>query len=178
MDALKKLDEARPAPFAARTQPFTRFSIKDYNAVLDKWLHAVAKEEESPTPEQFEVLRKIKDRVMLEIRLEKEGILLPKAHPERATAEEPLRGFVHGPPGTGKSKVISWIRRMFEEALEWHHEEEFLCVAFQNRVAHAMGGTTLHSGGDIAVGSQSIINLTHTQISTSSSRAISIYAGS
>ena len=87
MDAVKKLDEARPAPFAARTQPFTRLSIKDYNAVLDKWLHAVAKEKESPTPEQFEVLRKIKDRVMLEIRLEKEGILLPKTHPERATAE-------------------------------------------------------------------------------------------
>ena len=33
------------------------------------------------------LLRKIKDRVVLEVRLEKEGILVPKAHPERATAE-------------------------------------------------------------------------------------------
>ena len=87
LDAVKKLDEARPAPFAARTQPFIRFSINDYNAALDKWLHAVAKKEESPTPGQFEVQRKSKYRVMLEIRLQKEGILLRKAHPERAPAE-------------------------------------------------------------------------------------------
>ena len=39
-----------------------------------------------------------------------------------------------------------------------------LCVAFQNRVAYAMGGTTLHSSGDIAVGNQSVTNLTHTDI--------------
>ena len=71
---------------------------------------------------------------------------------------------MHGPPGTGKSKLISWVRRMFEQALEWQHEEDFLCVAFQNRVAHAMGGTTLHSSADIAVGSQATINLTHTDI--------------
>ena len=53
---------------------------------------------------------------------------------------------------------------MFEEALAWKHEEEFLCVAFQNRVAYATGGTTLHSSGDIAVGNQSATNLTHTDV--------------
>ena len=100
------------------------------------------------------MLHKAKDRILLEIRFEKEGLLLPKAHPERAAAEEPLRGFVHGSPGTGKSNLISWLRRMFEEALAWQHEEEFLCVAFQNRVAHVMGGITLRSSGDIAVENQ------------------------
>ena len=66
--------------------------------------------------------------------------------------EEPLRGFTHGGPGTGKSRLISWIVRMFKEALGWEHRVEFLRVAFQNRVAHAMGGTTLHEGGNVPVG--------------------------
>ena len=58
--------------------------------------------------------------------------------------------------------MIRWITRLFTEALEWKHEDEFLCVAFQNRVAHAMGGNTLHGGGDIAVGGQR--SLDHTDI--------------
>ena len=41
---------------------------------------------------------------------------------------------------------------MFKEALCWERRVEFLCVAFQNRVAHAMGGTTLHEGGNVPVG--------------------------
>ena len=60
-----------------------------------------------------------------------------------------MRSFVHGPPGTGKSKLISWIRRLFTEALGWEHKREFIFLAFQNRVAYAMGGSTLHIGGDI-----------------------------
>ena len=59
-----------------------------------------------------------------------------------------------GSPGTGKRRVIKWLRRMFIEALGWQHEDEFLCVAFQNRVAHAMGGSTLHAAGHISIGGQ------------------------
>ena len=51
----------------------------------------------------------------------------------------------------------------FMEALEWEHGVEFLCVAFQNRVAYAMGGVTLHTGGDVNVGS-SDRGLDHTDI--------------
>ena len=57
--------------------------------------------------------------------------------------------LVHGPPGTGKSEVLKWLRDFFEEALGWQHEEQFLCVAFQNRMAAMIGGTTFHSGGDL-----------------------------
>ena len=46
----------------------------------------------------------------------------------------------------------------------WTHEDEFLCVAFQNRVAHAMGGTTFHSCGDIGVGGQRSSQPMHTDI--------------
>ena len=123
MDAIKNTEETRPAPFAGRTEPFTRLSMKDYSSLLTTWFHKLSNEKVAPTSQQLEVLHKIKERILLELRLEKEGILLEKSHPERAAAEEPLRGFVHGSPGTGKSKLINWIRRMFEEALSWKHEE-------------------------------------------------------
>ena len=73
-----------------------------------------------------------------------------------------MLGFWHGSLGTGNSRVIKWIRQMFTEAVGWRHEDEFLCVAFQNRVAHAMGGHTMHVGGDICAGGQR--SLDHTDI--------------
>ena len=99
----------------------------------------VLQEDEAPTAEQLFVPNRVADRVLEDSRLEKEWVLLAKTHPERTKAEEPLLAFCHGSPGTGKSRVIKWVTRMFVEALGWQHEDEFLCVAFQNRVAHAMG---------------------------------------
>ena len=81
----------------------------------------------------------VKKRVLTECILEKDIDLHTKNSTEQSI--EPLRGFVHGPPGTGKSKIIEWIRRFFTEAMEWEHGVEFVFVAFQNRVAHAMKGT-------------------------------------
>ena len=164
LEEAKKMEEGRPAPFAGRTEPMASLSVTDDGERLQKWLADVARESEAPTEEQFSIIKKVAERVLVEFRLQKEGLLLPKAHPERQEAEEPLRAFIHGPPGTGKSRVITWIRRMFMEALQWEHGVEFLCVAFQNRVAHAMQGMTLHSGGDISVGGQHSPNLTHADI--------------
>ena len=103
VDAIKNTEESRPAPFACQTKPFAHLHTKDYSSLLTTWFHAVSNEKVAPTSQQLEVLHNTKDRILLELRLEKEGILLPKAHPERAAAEEPLRGFVHGSPGTGKA---------------------------------------------------------------------------
>jgi len=154
--------EERPAPFAGKTLPTSSLSTTAYGQRLASWLQRVQQEEETPTDEQLSVLNRVADRVLQEFRLEKEGLLLNKTDPERTKAEQPLFGFCHGSPGTGKSKVIKWITRLFTEALEWKHEDEFLCVAFQNRVAHAMGGNTLHAGGDIGVGGQR--SLDHTDV--------------
>ena len=86
----------------------------------------------------------------------------PKNDPQRIEAELPLLVFIHGSPGTGKSRVIKWITRLFSEALQWTHEDEYLCAVFQNKVAHAMEGNTLHVGGDIAVGGDR--SLQHTDV--------------
>ena len=45
----------------------------------------------------------------------------------------------------------------------WTHGVDFLSVAFQNRVAFAMGGTTLHAGAEMAVGGE-YKSLSHTDI--------------
>ena len=55
------------------------------------------------------------------------------------------------------------MTRLFTEALEWKHGEQLLCVAVQKRVAHAMGGVTLHSGGDVAGGGGDK-SLSHTDV--------------
>ena len=121
-------------------------------------------DDEAPTTEQLGLITRVSDRVLVEFELEKEGVILPKRHPDRQSRERPLLGFCHGSPGTGKSRAIKWIRRMCTEALGWQHEDEFLCVAFQNRVAHAMEGSTIHSGGDIGIGGQRSLQLEHTDI--------------
>ena len=136
--------------------------VVGYGTRLNDGLEAVRREAEAPTREQFGLLTRVSERVLLEIRLEKEGILLPKGHPEREAVERPLLGLCHGSPGTGKSRAIKWICRMFTEAMGWRHEDESLCVAFQNRVANAMGGNTMHAGGDIGIGGQR--SLDHTDI--------------
>ena len=111
--AAKKPTEERPAPFAGKTQPYVHLSTVAYGQRVRKWLQAVKTEKEVPTTEQFDVLSKVADRVLVEVRLQKEGILLPKGHLLRKVAEQPLLGLCHGSPGTGKSRVIKWIRRFF-----------------------------------------------------------------
>ena len=142
--------------------PSFAFTTIAYGQRVSSWLDRVKQEDETPTAEQLAVLHRVAERVLQEFRLEHEGLLLPTAHRGRTKAEAPLLGFCHGSPGTGKSRVIKWVTRMFVEALGWQHEDEFLCVAFQNRVAHAMGGNAIHAGGDIGVCSQR--SLEHTDI--------------
>ena len=150
----KNPPEERPAPFQGKTLPSAALTTVAYGRRLDAWLQAVQKEEEAPTPEQLQILERVAERVLEEFRMDHEGLLLEKHHPDRMRAEVPLLGFCHGSPGTGKSRVIKWVTRLFVEALGWQHEDEFLCVAIQSRVAHAMGGNILHAGGYIGVGGQ------------------------
>ena len=95
-------------------------------------------------------MQAIRDRLLVEEELDSHS-----RREDRDCAEEPFRGLVHGLPGTGKSRVIKWVIRMFEEVMKWQHGREFMCIAFQNKVAHAMNGYTLHTGGEVRVGQQS-----------------------
>ena len=116
---------------------------------LDLWFANLNTEKEVPNPEQMVVLQAVRDRLLTEVELTAVG-----RRKEDARAE-PMRGLIHGLPGTGKSRVIKWIIRMFTEAMGYEHGREFVCVAFQNKVAHAMNGCTLHNAGEVRIGQQS-----------------------
>ena len=54
LERARKLDEARPAPFQGRTEPFASYSVTDYGALLEEWFIKIQAEEEKPTSEQME----------------------------------------------------------------------------------------------------------------------------
>ena len=138
-----KRDDPRPAPYAGAMLPETCVSYKRYADKLDEWFEKINKEKEPPNPEQLNVLHKVERRLLDEIELDNAFPLLKKQRKLEKTSdarEEALRGFVHGLPGTGKSRVIKWVIRMFTEAMAFTNGVEFVCVAFQNRVAHTMHG--------------------------------------
>ena len=82
-----------------------------------KQCHLITIEKHVPTVEQRVVLEQVRDRVLTEFRLWKDGCDLPCSNEERLAQEKPLLGLIHGLPGTGKSKVILFIRRFFERGL-------------------------------------------------------------
>ena len=169
-----KNEADRPAPFEGRTPASAKYSSIDYVKLMRDWFARLQGDREPPNTEQLAVLHAVRDRILQEVILSREGPNLRKRLRATHTAdarEEPLRGLCHGYPGTGKSKVIKWIIRLFTEALEWTHGSEFLCVAFQNTVAYAMGGLTLHSAGDIQVGGESEARkLDHTDVDVLTTR--------
>ena len=138
---------------AGITEASASHSTVDHGARLTQWFQRISQEAEKPNEKQLLVLQGVSNRILVECRVIKASDSICARTQEQDQRDRiPLHGCTHGEPGTGKSKVINWITRMFTEAMDWTHGVEFLNVAFQNRVALAMGGTTLHSGGDLAVG--------------------------
>ena len=154
--------------FVGYTYPSAGGKRVDYNERLEVWLEQLQLDNEKPNAQQLRILAAVKERLLLEIQLENEGPELRRKHQPQlfdTNREEPMRALIHGLPGTGKSRVINWIRRIFMEARDWTHGVQFLCVAFQNKVAYAMGGTTLHTAGDLPIGgSANTSKLSHQDI--------------
>jgi hypothetical protein len=98
---LKATENVRPMPFANATLASMKLSVDLYGTRIEAWFAAVAREKEPPTQEQWQVLDRIKDRVLVEYSIEKEG--MRRDDPARDADEEPLRGLVHGPQGQGKA---------------------------------------------------------------------------
>ena len=64
---------------------------------------------------------------------------------------EPLRAFLHGVPGAGKSQTLKWLRGFFEEICGWMQGQEFVYLASQNTQAALIDGNTLHSFAELQV---------------------------
>ena len=146
------------APFKEGISPSCKCQRLQYEERFKVWFDKRNAEEAVPNAQQIEILYAVRDRLLTEVGLFLEGTdlwvrLCGNAADD--SREEPLLMFVHGLPGTGKSRVIGWMCSMFSEVMEWEHGVQFACVAFQNKVAHKMGGDTIHSFGDIPIGVQS-----------------------
>ena len=85
----------------------------------------------------MEILKHFVQRMKLEMR---------EARMNRVNEDpqEPLFDLIHGLPGTGKSRVIAWLREIMERGLGWTHGVQFVYLAFQNAMAAQINGFTIH----------------------------------
>ena len=59
--------------------------------------------------------------------------------------EDPLVWLLHGPPGTGKSHVLHYVRKLLDDVLGYRYGLDYEVVAFQAVNAMDLGGKTIHS---------------------------------
>ena len=104
---------------------------------LDQILACIMKTSPGPNQEQLQFLEHFVTRLKIEI-LEQQQRTMDSSQ------EAPLLDLVHGLPGTGKSRVIAWMREIMETALGWTHGVQFVFLAFQNVMAASINGFTLH----------------------------------
>ena len=53
--------------------------------------------------------------------------------------------MTHGLPGSGKSKLLLWLRTYFEEVWKWTDGVQFQSLAPLNSMASNIGGDTMHT---------------------------------
>ena len=68
-----------------------------------------------------------------------------KEHPS-----DPFLRLVHGLPGSGKSKLLTWMRSYFEDVWQWTDGREFAFLAPLNSMACNIGGATVHGWGRVS----------------------------
>jgi len=108
-------------PYSGKTLPQASLFCHKNTHRLDSWLCALQQRSCGPNVEQFEFLQALGRRLCTETRNEADDSL-------RETEEEPMFDLVHGIPGSGKSALISWVREMFEEVMQWKHGVQFVTL--------------------------------------------------
>ena len=135
---LKETANSANAPFnVERNAAATWFSSEEAGATIDALFSTIMQEEEKPNPEQKSFLQHFVRRLKVEI-------VEARLQMQNSSSEEPLLDIIHGFPGTGKSRVIGWMRRLMEAGLGWEHGVQFVCLAFQNAMAAQINGNTIH----------------------------------
>ena len=91
-----------------------------------------------PNPKQTQVLELVHRRCVEE------------RFPCTEAGGAPLVRLVHGLPGSGKSQLLKWLRSYFQQVWQWVEGREFVYIAPLNSMASNIGGSTVHSWGQIA----------------------------
>ena len=130
--------EEEHRPYAGATAPRASCYSTTAHIGINEWIHTIQDDADArPNAEQLALLKHIVQRIQVEISEERAGT-------KAATTHEPIFDLVHGIPGAGKSKVISWLRELFEQVIGWSHGVQFVCLAFQNSMAAHIDGQTIH----------------------------------
>ena len=135
------------------TRPPTYLS--EWIARYQEWSHRTFLEADTPTPtlQQKEVLLTVHYRtVMEEYTLAGETVpgTIWSGKPTTINVTKPLLRLVHGLPGSGKSKLIEWLKEYFEVVWQWSRNLQYALLAPMNTMADNIGGSTIHSFGRIA----------------------------
>ena len=103
---------------------------------MDTVLADIVSQKEAPNREQRMLLESFVERLKVEYNEERSA--------DGKLDSTPWFDILHGLPGTGKSRVIFWIRELMEKGLKWTHGVQFVCLAFQNSMAALINGQTIH----------------------------------
>ena len=141
----KRSETNEVCPYAAERLPKATLYPTDTETQLIAWLAQLRSKTECPTHQQMALLQAIADRVTVEAKAEQ------KKCTSHRSFDQPLFDLAHGQPGCGKSRLIAWIRELFEDVLKWKHGVHFVCLAFQNTMAAQIAGETIHHWSGIPV---------------------------
>ena len=141
----KNNDKEEVCPYSKNRLPSATLYPMRSAELLTTWLEQLQLRAERPTAEQLLVLQAIVGRITAEAAAEQ------SAKRRLRSTSEPLFDMAHGQPGCGKSRLIGWIREVFEEVLGWQHGVHFVCLAFQNTMAAQIAGETIHHWSGIPV---------------------------
>ena len=86
---------------------------------------------------QHQFLELVVDRVLVEA-----GLIQPEQSVRQTM--DPLVWLLHGPPGTGKSHVLAFIRELFDKVMDYIYGLDYEVVAFQAVNAADLHGKTIH----------------------------------
>ena len=106
--------ETDNAPFDVDRHAACTWSRLEAEKTLDSTFMSMMAAEEHLNAEQKAFLEHFVRRLKMEVLEERQRTV-------GASRQEPLLDLVHGFPGTGKSRVIAWMRQLMEEGLGWIH---------------------------------------------------------
>ena len=131
-------------------------------ARLLNWLHSEAVRGQT-NAKQFELLEHVVDRVLVEYNL-------AKPEETKRQSAEPLVWLLHGPPGTGKSHVLKFLRQLFDDVMGFKQGADYEFTALQAVNAKDIKGKTLHHALGLSVATQA-----HEPISAETAKRISTW---
>ena len=112
---IKKDSSSYDAPFNEERNAAASWVCNDAQTNLDKTMASILRGTPNekgilakPNTKQKEFLYHFLNRLKLEV-------LELQQHIVNAAPKEPLLDLIHGFPGTGKSELIKWMRRLMEE---------------------------------------------------------------